>query len=366
MRRYLPLIGMLLCLFVVGWSLWPANRVQVEAVVFAHPDEMVKGEGFIVLADRRIFAVMAFLNAVGYDEEAKGQKMHPVRVRVRKMVESNLTKSPEKLQAWRKYYKDKRIAGFIYQDFALSLNADYPFRRIRPDDELGYPQTARQLRDFPDVLNNFWVIAELAKVWSEVKPDYIAEIKKYNFETMKHQLSFLWEYLRMKRSDTYILVNIPNLLESHYIGIGARYENYYYSVESPGSHSYALNIHEYLHSIVNPIVKTHYDKYKGKLLDYCKAGKDGWLSKTYQEPTIFTYECLVRALDHRLEVKLEEDPSLKKGYEDRVAFETRNGLTLTQPFYLLLTDFEGSGKSFSEYLPLMLENLPKYTHQSDR
>ena len=194
----------------------------------------------MVLADRREFAVMAFLNAAGFDDEAQGEAMHPVRIRVREMVQKNLAKNSAKVQAWRLYYKKKSLGTHQYQDSALSLTADYPFKRIRPDAELGYRQTARTLSDLADVLNDFWVTADLDDVWSQVRSDYIAEINKYNFEKMRRQLSFVWEYLRMERSDSYTIVSIPNLLDSHYMAIGSRYENYYYSVESPGSYDYGL------------------------------------------------------------------------------------------------------------------------------
>jgi hypothetical protein len=365
MKEYLLLIALLLfpLIFplIMGASRLSTFDPQITSLSFPHADEVSKGEGFLVIADRRIFALMAFLNAAGYDKEAASQQMHPVRVRVRELVENNLAKSPKKLQAYRKYYREKDVAIFHYLDFALSLSADYPFRRIRPDSELSYPHTARKLNDLPETLNDFWITAELDKVWSEVKPDYIAEIKKYDFDRMKRKLSFIWEYLKMKRSDTYILVNIPNLLDTHYQAIAARYENYYYSVESPGSHAYDLNIHEYLHSIINSLVRTNYDKYKTQLQSYYKAGKDKPLAQTYQDPVVFTYECLVRALDLRLRVRLDDVPSVQKRAEAMVADVTSKGLTLTQPFYHLLIEYEKSGQRFDEFLPSMLGQLTKYT-----
>ncbi|MBI1851769.1 MAG: hypothetical protein HYR85_15615 [Planctomycetes bacterium] len=148
-----------------------------DAVVFAHADEVVKGDGFLVVADRRMFAAMAFLNASGFDDEAKGQAMHPVRARVRKLVESALADKPEKLASWRDTYRKSGTPIFRYMDFALSLSADYPFKRIQPITELTYPQTAWTLRDFPDQLDDFWVAAGLEKIWNEVKPDYVAELR---------------------------------------------------------------------------------------------------------------------------------------------------------------------------------------------
>jgi hypothetical protein len=360
MRRLLPVVGVLLCCLVAAAPNHRAAKVVVEPVVFAHPDEMVKGPGFIVLADRRVFTVMAFLNAIGYDEEAKGQQMHPVRVKVRKMVAQNLADHADKLRLWRERYKELQMPYFPYQDFALSLSADYPFRRTRPDSELTYAQTAELLGDLPETLNEFWVAAKLDRVWTEVKGDYIAEIRKYDIEKMRQELASVWQYLRMPRKDTFVLVNVPDLLCKYYQGLGAKYENYYYAVESPGASSHSLNIHEYLHSVVNPLVKADYLPYKDKLQAYYEAGKGKPLVATYQQLLVFTYECLVRALDHRLRARSTSDPADRKRIEDQLADQTAEGLTLAMPFYHLLTKYEHGGKSFDAVLPDILETLPNY------
>lgn len=316
MRKYLLLGEMLLCLFVAGCAGLSAPYVKVEPAVFTHPDEMVKGEGFMVLADRRVFAVMAFLNAAGYDEEVPGNQMHPIRLEVRRMVADNLVKSPEKLRAWQKYYKSRLMGAWQYVDFALSLNSDYPFRRIRPDKDLGYPWTAWMLADFPQTLNDFWVTANLDEVWNKVKDDYLAEINKYNVGRMKRQMAFLWQYLRMQRTDTFVIVQVPNPLERYATASGAKYENYFYSINGSGS-SKDMNVHEYLHTIINPIVKDNFAPYKDKLQRYYVAGKDAEISKPYQDPVVFTYECLVHALDSRLSVLQRRTQQPKKGSRTR-------------------------------------------------
>ena len=127
-----------LALLGAGCSNLPIRNVKVEPVRFAHPDEFVSGQGFMALADRRIFAVMAFTNAMGYDNGGDGRQMHPVRIMVRKLLSDNLAGHPKKVKAWRRYYETRKLANFQYQDYALSLGADWRFRRIRPDSELGY------------------------------------------------------------------------------------------------------------------------------------------------------------------------------------------------------------------------------------
>jgi hypothetical protein len=314
----------------------------------------------MVLADRRVFAVMAFINAAGYDEEMGGEQMVPTRVAVRAMVAANLANHRKALEQWRDYYAGNGIPSFAYLDYAMSLCADYPFRRIRPDSELMYLATATMLSGFPDTLNAFWAAASLADVWAKVKPDYIAELKKYNLEKMDSQMTALWSYLRMKRTDSYALVNVPNLLDSHYFASGARYENYFYSIESPGSHQYALNRHEYLHTVINHLVREAYPGAEGKLKKYYQAGKDLPYCRSYQDPTGFTSECLVRAIDRRLRLEDATEPdALAKTYET-IAKETKGGLILVRPVFDLLPDYEKSGESFPTYLPKLFVALAEY------
>ncbi len=356
-KGHLLLLLMLIILAFLG-----CNRyVPVEAVSFWHNDEVVSKPEFVVLADRRIFATMAFMNAMGYDAEARGMRMHPARLRLRRFLKDKASVYPEQFRRWRKFYQKANLHNFHYQDFALSLSADYPFKRIRPDRELGYPFTAQRLADFPMVLNEFWKTCELNLIWAQVKPDYIEEIAKYDFEKMEYQLEFLWNYLRMERQDRFVFVTIPNLIERHYTAIGAQYENYYYMVESPGAGSHALNIHEYLHSIINPMIKACYNFQRQKLDRYFEAGKDHSLAAPYRHNVTYAYECLVRALDKRLCVLLAESPATSRRCEKSVLALTRNGLTLVHPFYRLLEEYEQGKSNFAQFFPEMLNRLPEYS-----
>jgi len=335
------------------------GHVKVKPVSFGYGDEVVREGDFILLADRRVFAIMAFMNACGYDEENKGKQMHPARSRVREILKEQAGAHPEHFKKWKQYYNKVNLRNFHYLDFALSLKADYPFRRIRPDSELGYPFAGQRLADFPDVLNEFCETLDMEKVWTEVKPIYLEEIGKYNFNSMESHLKFVWDYLRMERSDEFVFVSVPNLLDQHYHAIGAKYENYWYMVESPGAGTHSLNIHEYLHSIVNSMVEAHYSEQAEKLNKYFEAGKDLPLAESYGHPVTYSYECLVRALTTRLYVLMENDFTASGG-ESKVKYLTREGLILVEPFYDLLDEYEQSDKNFEEFLPVMLDMLEEY------
>ena len=334
-------------------------HVKVEPVSFSHEEEVIREGDFIVLADRRVFAIMAFMNACGYDEEFKGKQMHPARSRVREILKEQADAKPEQFRKWKQYYNNVNLRVFHYLDFALSLNADYPFRRIRPVSELGYPFAGQMLADFPDVLNEFWETLDMEKAWAEVKPYYLEEIGKYNFDNMKNHLKFTWDYLRMERSDRFVFVSVPNLLNQHYQAIGTKYENYWYMVESPGAGTNSLNIHEYLHSIVNPMVEACYKEHSEKLNKYFEAGKDQRLAESYRHPVTYSYECLVRALTTRIYVLMENDFTPRMG-EAKVKYLNREGLILVEPFYYLLDEYEQSDKDFEQFLPVMLDMLEEH------
>jgi hypothetical protein len=336
-----------------------------EPVNFNHPDEINQAGGYMALADRRIFAAMAFVNAVGYDREAQGCVMHPVRVKVRQELAKRLADKPEKLKAYRTYYQEVIVKGvpmFAYKSYVLALSADYPFRRIEPDQKLAYAYTARALRDLPRMLNDFWTTAGLDSLWEQVKPDYVAAIREYDVDKMQREMTFLWEYFRMPRRDSStIIVQVPDLLDRHTGAMGAGYGPYSYSVNNPGSSGNGLNVHEYLHSIINPLVEANYARFRAKLRAYYEAGKDTPVVRgSYGHPVTFAFECLVGACDRRIMMKFENDPKWTRLAQQQVAGDTQAGLNLTQPYYNLLPEFEQSGKSFDEFLPTLLEHLPEY------
>jgi hypothetical protein len=143
--------------------------------------------------------------------------------------------------------------------------------------------------------------------------------------------------------------------------MGAGYEQYYYSVENPGNSTYGLNIHEYLHSVVNPLVEANYPRFQAKLDAYYMAGQDApAVRDSYRQPVTFAFECMVGALNRRIGAKFENAPEWTRLMEGQVAQDTQEGLNLTLPFYRLLAEFEQSGKPFDQFLPTMLKHLPEY------
>ena len=365
MNRVLRLAVVSLCAVLLTGCISLFTGVVVEPLTFNHPDEMIRAadnaEEYWIVADRRIFAVMALLNTVGFDEEVSSREMHPIRLKVRRMIAENLTDYPDKLRVWRQYYKKRHRIPCHYINYALSMNSQYPFKRIRPNRELSYAWISWDLAGLAKVLNDFWITAELDHVWAECKDDYINEIKQYNALRMANQRIFLWEYLRMEREDNYTIIHIPNPLDRHYTANANIFEHYFYSVDGPGSNDGGLHIHEYLHTFIDDLVSDNYALQKKKLNKYFGAGKDASISSSYPKLDSWISECLVHALDDRIRVNMRDEPAFQKRIEAKVDSLTQEGYTILKPLYESLSDFEKSNMPFDRYLPIMLEKLPEYS-----
>ena len=167
----------------------------------------------------------------------------------------------------------------------------------------------------------------------------------------------LWGYLRLPRQDNYTIVNVPNLLGQHYLAIGADYETFYYTVETPGAQSYALNTHEYLHSTVNPLAEAGFEAEEEKLNRWYEAGREGPYAASYQWGPTFVSECLVRALDYRLRLLGTEDGEEISAIQGRVDDLSEGGLKLVRPFFDGLRDFEKGNLDFAEFVPVLFEQV---------
>jgi hypothetical protein len=318
-----------------------------------HADEFHQVPGFVAVADRRIFAVMASLNAAGYHDEAHGMQMTPLRVKVRQMVAANLQHSAEKLARWKRQYASyvqARILLPTFQDYGLRLSPDYPFQPV-------FPIPHKKLSRFHETLNDFWRTAKLNAVWEAVKPDYMAEVHSYQLERLQSAVDALWAYLRMSRSDTFTFVIVPNPLCQSFTAQGVHPGGYYYIVDGPRV-GHDFNSHEYLHSIVEPIVRRNLPGQRRKLEEYFQASK----GRTVYYGTVpnFTSECLIRALTARLALKRDNTEERRAVNNRQIDSLMNAGFLLLRPFYDLLGSFEASDLPFDRFVPQLFEKVPSY------
>src|SRR5262245_57540483 len=168
----------LACMLGSLWTvtLWTDSEKE-WFILTPRPGEARSGRECEVVADRRIFVVMSFINAAGFDEEGRGATMHPARKHVRERIAENLRPHNNKLETWREFYRQRGLSNADYIEWAVTLNADYPFRKVGPDTVNFHREVAENLRNFPEILNEFWRLARLEEVWESSRPFYLAELQ---------------------------------------------------------------------------------------------------------------------------------------------------------------------------------------------
>jgi hypothetical protein len=323
-----------------------------------HADEVREGRDCLIVADRRVFTVMAFINASGFDELASnGEPMHPTRMRTRALIAERLRHRPAALARYRAAYARFALSNADYLEYAITLTPDYPFAKVGPDDHIFHDYTAMRLTAFPALLNEFWRTARIDRVWRAIKPDYLADMQRYDLARMTGDLDFVWRYVRMPRREARTMVNTPNLLDRQYSAISVPCGRYFVSIEAPGSHNYGLNIHEYLHEIVNPETARNYETYRANLEPHFAR----WMAfpnrSGYDVPVAFVQECLVRALDARVTTALypQRGDAKRREVESAVA----QGFSLTRPFYDGLAAFDAQRQGFDAFVPIVFAAIAR-------
>jgi hypothetical protein len=298
---------------------------------------------------------MAFMDAMESDTDPISPRMNEVRKTIRTMIANNLEESNYDVKKWRLIYKKSNPGLLSYSDVAMNLSADYPFKQIRPTSELAYPYVLHAYADFPQALNEFWKCAKLDKVWGAVRPYYITELHKYNFKKMDENIADVCKYMKKERENNYTIVTIPNLINPLPYAQEEIRENYCYFIETPEMSTYGINVHEYLHTIVNPLVSQKYEAYKFKFERYFNASKKmRYIQHAYDEIRTYICECLVRALDNRIE---KRDPEMWSPVLDN---EVSGGFLLELPFYLGVKKYEQQSLPFSQYIDVLFQNVEDF------
>ena len=125
------------------------------------------------------------------------------------------------------------------------------------------------------------------EVWAAVKPLYIEELGRYDVARMNADLDAIWRIVRMPRRETRVMVSVPNLLDRHYNACSIPCGRWFVSIDGPGSQNYGLNIHEYLHEIVNPLAQDGLAKNGEPLMAYFERWRSHPKTNGYTTPASY-------------------------------------------------------------------------------
>ena len=302
-----------------------------------HKDSKVIDNIFII-PDIRFFTLYALLNGpLGYTEEI-GDTMSEERLELIDDLNSILKKIDcNDIDRWKRYYNKNKLHTWAFIHYTSFCNLPPTFE-ITDTKIIPYSTTISPIMDFNTILSDFYQKCDIEKLFfQKYRNTLLSLIDRYDEKCIRGDLKKVYSYLRISDDihSNFSIAIIPIPFDSHCVGYGSPHERLIYLFESTGASTDGLNIHEYLHFIVNPIVENFNgleNTWMAKVF-YENRNRE-WVLTDYGVLNSFVSENFVRALDYRIAANISG--------KERKIFNLFNakGLALVEPIYYGLKDYE--------------------------
>jgi len=290
-----------------------------------------------------LFSTMAALNACGYDQDV--QDSLPLRVQIRGEVQRAMATidAQNALERLCKFYGDHRqgdAARTASQYISLALYLGEPPAFTPTVKEADLPPDAIYVLGFVPLLQNFYITAELHKVWLKHLPEYERLIEHLH-GPVNDALVATDLYLRRPLSGyqqhgfvVYVeLLMAPGQVNSR------NYSDDYYMVLAPDAKA-QIPVekvrHTYLHYVFDPKTQQRAQTLD-RLAPLLKTVKEAPMDQAYKDDVgLLLNESLIRAIEAHLLGGSKGNESLER---DAVDSAMKEGFVLTRYFYDALTQF---------------------------
>ncbi len=308
------------------------------------------------LLDERLFAVMAALNAAGFDYEANPRGVSPPRALVRRALAALDPRLEEKLERFYLEHggrDDPAAVQARYTSFGLWLEGPPTFKFTG---KLGAaPREVRELLGFEKLVAEFYKSAGVSRLWKECLPYYQAEAERYRAAlagTIKDVLAYLRSEPRIPMDRQIILM--PDLLNSHGFSNARNLENLYFLIlgpaASPEEHEPAIR-HEYLHFLLDPLIAKYgiiiVERNRLQRLALARPRAERHLTSDF---FLVATESLLRAIEIRMSGSDKvESKQMLENYD--------RGFILLPYFLEALHSYEKGEQGFFSVLPDLLAGI---------
>jgi tetratricopeptide (TPR) repeat protein len=255
-------------------------------------------------ANPSLFAVLAAINAAGYDAEIGSASNNPLRETVRRALASRNIPCLNDLKRFVREHKQKDDTADLsqYVSFALLVDGPPAFQFHLKQNEL--PPDVVALDGFQELLVRFYQEAGVESLWNMAQPSIDAAIARYH-EPVSRAVLEASAYLRTpgggylgRRFQIYLdLLAAPNNIQMR------NYVDDYFIVLTPSPEPQIADVrHAYLHYLLDPMAMRYSDELAKKktLGDYALAAP--YLEEYYKSDfLLLATECLIKAVESRLE-----------------------------------------------------------------
>lgn len=301
-----------------------------------------------------LFAVMAAINAAGYDAGLESAGNNPLRQQIRQhLAQKNIACLGELKQFFKAHGQGNWSAELSqYISFALSVEGPPDFTYRFKVNEV--PPDVRPLAGFEELMAKFYREAEIESLWNKVQPAYDQAIAAYQAPVTQAVLEAN-AYLRNptsgylgRRFQIYLdLLGAPNQVHTR------SYRDDYFVVLTPSTEPQTEEIrHAYLHYLLDPLSF----KYAGAVFrnrglnDYAQAAP--LLEESYKDDiSLLMTESLIKAIEARL---TRGGPAKQQPLVDQALAE---GFVGTPALYELLAGYEKQERAMRLYYPDLMEAI---------
>lgn len=298
-------------------------------------------------ADKRIFTLFCGLYSTkaNYFAHISDKKLGPFGKRIKHILFKKRFKSTSKL---RKYFEREHPYYFII--WVLQHSNPPQFKKLYKKWEGEF--SLSWYKSFGETLREFCYEANISQLWRGYQEEASREINKYRKITLS-VLQEILEYLRIEKLPFKKIILIPNLLDAIGAGYGPVIGKKIYIIFSPTNKegpNIQLLRHEFLHSIINPLIQKKINK---EIIKRDKQLIQGMITSPaleyYNDLELIIIEYILRAIELRLL------PSNKKN--QYIQKQIKLGFPQIEFFDSQLKIYEKEKKNFSRYLPDILRNI---------
>ncbi len=310
-------------------------------------------------ASESIFAVMAAINAAGYDTDADSPSNHDLRRQIREYLKAKDLKSVDALGRFVRAHRSKNPRADLSQYISYALTTNGP-----PDFSYRYasgaiPADVDALEGFTPLLTEFSREANIEELWKRVQPAYDAAIAQYQ-EPVTYAVLQANAYLRNvtsgylgRRFQIYIdLLGAPNQVQTR------SYVDDYFIVLTPVAKLGTKDLntadlpveeirHMYLHYLLDALPLKYSETVNSKrgLADYALGSPI--LEEQYKNDfMLLTTECLIKAVESRIDRK----PALAEQ-------AMREGFVMTPAFAERLVEYEKQEQAMRLFFPELVDGI---------
>ena len=314
----------------------------------AQPDEQL-------VADMRMFTIMAAINVAGYDDGLSAEAVSPVRKTLREDLESMDSGMKSRLQTFYERHEqgDPELDLSQYISFAL-MCGEPPYFDLRAEVPTDLPVDIRAIRGMSALLREFYEVADIEDLWQKYRPAYEAEMLRYQ-DALIEAVFEINGYLRMptsSRETRGFRVYFDLLAASGNINMRAYGGDVKIVIHTSSEmHGEEIRAAYLLHQLDRLSIR-----YSDAVSKKETLSRFAMFAPALDNAYKTNFQLLVtKSLAHAVQTRMRYEPEERK--RQRIAEQLRQGFILAPYFYEKLAEYEKQPQAFRRYYETMIGDI---------